>query len=285
MSIPFRLYEGEVKSNVVVLGPNSLLQADSFHPHWQQILEGVRAGDESVFELFDVRTGLARRFQNLSERVSYNGTDILFDGDVIHSVLANQVLRALESSEADYKPLVNFWEKLESNPNEHSKKQAYDWLATHDFKITESGDVVGYKGVRQVSENVFESTWASTLWDVPSGFVNGQPVPALSRIRQSVGDVVTMPRTEVKHDPNVACSRGLHIGDWSFASTYGNAVLEVHFNPRDIVSIPRDEQARKARVSRYKVMNVVTAEYKGGPILRPENVKDWSGDVGYAPQQ
>lgn len=281
--IPFRLFEDSYKSNIVVLGPDSILQADSFHPHWTQIVDGVRDGDESVYGLFDVRTGLAKRMQALSDRVSYNGTDVLWDGDVVHTVLANQVLRALESGEADYKPLINFWEKLESNPNPHSKEQAYNWLATHDFKVANDGDVVAYKGVRRLAGNLFSSCAASRVHGVPSAYVDGQPVEPLSVVTQAVGNVVTMPRNEVKHDPLQTCERGLHVGDWSYASGYGNAVLEVHINPRDIVSVPTDASARKVRVCRYMIVNVVTAEHSGGPVLRPASVRDWAGDVGYSP--
>lgn len=285
----YRLFESEGKGNVVVFAPNHpsvILQADSFHPHWPAIKEGLERGDERVIDLFDVRTGMGRRLQMLSERVSYNGQDILFDGNVIHSVLANQIQRAVESGEADWKPLVAFWEKLESNPLEHSKQQAYRWLSTHDFKITESGDVVAYKGVRNVGLDQYSSISSSSLPDAPSAYVDGVPVPPLSVVRQTIGSVVTMPREEVKHDPAVACHRGLHVGDWSYASSFAKgAVLEVHVNPRDIVSVPSDSSSRKVRTCRYQVVGVVNAQYQGGPILRPATVKEsWQGDVGYIPQ-
>lgn len=273
---------------MVVFAPNHnpvILQADSFHPHWHQIEQGLRAGDHRVLDLFDVRAGMGRRLEMLSERVSYNGEDILFDGNVIHSVLADQIKRALESGEADWRPLVAFWEKLESNPQQHSKEQAYNWLATHDFKITESGDVVAYKGVVRKGDGTFDSSASSQVPDKPSGFVDGVPVAPMSVINQKVGSVVTMPRDEVKHDPSLACHRGLHVGDWSYAHGFARgAVLEVHVNPRDIVSVPNDSSYRKVRTCRYKVVSVVEQEYTGGPILRPQSVSNsWAGDVGYAP--
>lgn len=277
-----RKFESGSRGSVVVLGPNGILQADSFHPHWQAISDAFDAGDESIYGLFDVREGLGRRLENLSERVSYNGEDILFDGTPVHSVLADQIKRALESGEADYMPLIRFWEKLESNPQQHSKEQAYRWLATHDFKITEDGDVVAYKGVVDNKNGTFSSISSSNVPDTPSGYVDGVPVPPLSTVTQKIGSVVTMPRDEVKHDPSVACHRGLHVGDWSYARGFARgAVLEVHVNPRDIVSVPNDERSRKVRTCKYKVVSVVTSEYSGGPVLRPAEVEETWEDVGY----
>lgn len=281
--IRYRKFDSGTRGSIVVLGPNGVLQADSFHPHWQAIVSAAESGDERVYELFDVRAGLGRRLEMISDRVSYNGTDVLFDGNPVHTVLADQIKRALESGEADYMPLIRFWEKLESNPQAHSKEQAYRWLATHDFKITEDGDVVAYKGVRTLGTGEFSSISSSQVADTPSGYVDGVPVPPLSVVTQSIGSVVTMPRDEVKHDPSVACHRGLHVGDWSYARQFAKgAVLEVHVNPRDIVSVPSDESSRKVRTCKYKVVSVVTAEYSGGPVHRPAAVQESWADVGYA---
>lgn len=254
---------------------NPVLMADSKHPHFAAIRDGLARGDESVFDLFDVGQGIVRKFEQVTDRVSYDGHNILFDGDVVHSVLADQLQRAIEAGEDSYAPLARFWEKLESNPNEHSREQAYAWLATHDFKITEAGDVVAYKGVRLLDNGSMTSISHGTA------FVDG--VEHTGAIPNEVGTVVTMPRSKVAHDPRVACHYGLHVGDWSYASDFAKgAVLEVHVNPRDIVSVPVDCGARKVRTCKYTVVNVVTSEYEGGPVLRPENVAaSWAGNVGY----
>ena len=255
---------------------NPVLMADSKHPHFQTIKDGLANGDESVLDLFDVGTGVARKFEQVTDRVSYDGKNILFDGDPVHTVLAEQLQRAIEAGEDSYAPLAMLWEKLESNPNPHSREQAYNWLATHDFKITEEGDVVAYKGVRLLEDGKMTSISTGTA------FVDG--VEHTGAIPNEIGSVVTMPRSKVAHDPAVACHYGLHAGDWSYAEDFAKgAVLEVHINPRDIVSVPTDSGARKVRTCKYTVVNVVTAEYSGGPVLRPQSVApSWQGDVGYA---
>lgn len=279
------------KDSVTAFNPdaeNPVFVADSFHPHFDAILHGLEWGDPGVWALFSVGAGIASRFNTITDRVSWNGKSILWDGDVVHSVLAEQLERAIAHGDPDnYIALAKFWEKLESNPSDHSRTQAYDWLACHKFQITPEGDVVGYKGVHSgTEEGTFLSSWASQVAGKPSAFVNGLPVPELSQVPQKVGDIVTMPRSEVVHDPREACRRGLHVATRNYIGySYGGNLLEVHVNPRDIVSVPTDGQGAKVRVCRYEVARIAVPENEmsTAPVLKdvPENV--WAGDVGYNP--
>jgi hypothetical protein len=70
-----------------------------------------------------------------------------------------------------------------------------------------------------------------------------------------------MPRDRVTFDPNNGCSFGLHVGTFSYANSYGSTVLEVHVNPRDVVSVPTDCQDQKMRTCRYEVVQVVSEKY------------------------
>lgn len=277
MRFPNQVVRGDNGISVVTaLRPDSdepIYMADSRHPHWHAILNGLEAGDSNVWSLFDVAGGMMSRFQTITDRVSWDGTNVLWDGDPVHSVIAKQISRALETGEQNYEALAKFWEKLESNPNEHSREQAYNWLATHDFKITADGDLVAYKGVYREGDG-YKSSSSGVA------YVNG--VRKEGQIPQSVGDEVTMPRSEVAHDPSQGCHVGLHVGDWSYASNFAEVTLEVHINPRDIVSVPTDCGARKMRVSKYRVVSEVTAEHEGSPVLAGASAgTGWAGDVGY----
>lgn len=260
--------------------------ADSHHPFWNEILEGLRTGDPTVWDRFDVAGGIMRTFKQITDRVSWDGETVLWDGDPVHDVLANQLARAIRDNDSQtYLALAKFWEKLASNPDEHSREQAYNWLASHDFQITADGDVVGYKGLYK-DDNLYRSTAVSRVEGKPSGYVNGRPAPARQAITQSLGDVVTMPRGEVEHNPRLTCSRGLHVGDWSYAKSYGNAVVEVLVNPRDIVSVPTDAGGRKVRVCKYTLSREVEAATfaPSNKVLHSDDeVAEWNGDVGYDP--
>lgn len=286
MTINHFLSEDTNGLNVVVTfdpaRPEAILMANSSHPHYTEILFMLRAGDTRVFDMFDVAGGVLQRFQQVTDRVSWDGSNILWDGDPVHSVLAEQLSRAMADGDSrNYTALAKFWEKVESNPDTHSREQSYEFLASHSFQITEDGDVVGYKGVRSLGDDTYESSWASQVHGKPSAYVNGKAVAPLSNVPQQVGDVVTMPRSEVVHDPHRACERGLHVATRDYAGGYGT-VLEVHVNPRDIVSVPTDASGAKVRVCRYKVARVaVEADTYSKPVLHNDDVSSWQGDVGY----
>lgn len=276
----YRLIEGEAATgvdNVVAFFPDRpndpIKQADSKHPHFKAIVEGLRNEDDSVYELFDVRGGLASRLTKLSERISFDGENILFDGDVTQTPLSEHLLRCLEAGVTNYQPVLRFWEKVAQNPDARSREQLFTWLQSHDFTITEDGDILGYKGVSRKGDGYTSVNTSGTA------FVDG--VKHSGAIPNVVGAVVTMPRSEVNSDPNVGCHKGLHVGDWSYASGFGSAVLEVHVNPRDVVSIPNDSSYRKMRCCRYKVIKVRTAK-SSSPISFGED--EYAGDVGYATQ-
>lgn len=276
--IRYHLIEGGEHGvdNIVALFPNEadpLKQADSRHPHWAAIKEGLENEDDSVYELFDVRGGLLTRLTNLSDRVSFDGENILFDGDPQEGPLADHLYRCLEAGTQDYEPVVKFWEKVAQNPDARSREQLFTWLQSHQFTITEDGDILGYKGVAVTQdENGFSSISQGTA------FVDG--VKHTGAIPNKIGSVVTMPRAEVQNDPNTACHKGLHVGDWSYASNFGRgAVLEVHVNPRDVVSIPNDNSFRKMRCCKYKVVKVRDEQTHAPIALAGEPA--WEGDVGY----
>lgn len=253
--------------------------ANSNHPHYETIKQMLDNEDPEVWDMFNVGVGVAGRLRRITDRVSFDGTNILWDGDPVHSVLTEQLRRALESGESNYEAIAKFWEKLESNPNEHSRTQAYDFLAAHAFQITADGDVVGYKGVYQ-TDNGYESTRASHVAGLPSAYVDDEAVPEKSRVPNNIGTVVSMPRSEVVHDPAVSCERGLHVATRSYANGYGGAVLEVHVNPRDIVSVPTDAGGDKVRVCRYYVARVAVDNTGNTPVLK-DQTPAWAGDVGY----
>lgn len=289
---PAVLTEGNGVATVTAFNPDSdtpVYTANEAHPRWDDILTGLQVGDPAVWELFDVAKGVINSFRQVTDRVSYDGSNVLFDGDPIHSVLSRQLSRAIEDGDKDnFTALAKFWEKLESNPSEHSRQQAYDFLAAHEFQITADGDVVGFKGVNfgyTAADNtpVYRSTASSRVVGKPSAFVNGKPIPERATVPQTIGDVVTMPRSEVVHDPARACERGLHVSTQSYAQSFGRngAVLEVHVNPRDIVSVPSDGGGEKVRVCRYKVARVAVEDYGNRPVLAP-TASTTSAYVGYS---
>lgn len=243
--------EGDLTSLTAFIGGESFV-ATPEHPNWESILrafekEGI-SDPAKAKGLFNLGRAIASEFKRFSERVTFAKGQLFFDGDVIDDGLAQTIVRYHASGE-DYMPLVNFLEKIATNPLEHSRQQLFSWLRSKHIGLCPDGDFIAYKSV--------ESNFCS----VHSGeaFVNG--VLVKGKIPNKPDTIIEMPRSKVAHAPDVACSTGLHAANWSFARGFASGpMLVLKINPRDVVSVPRDHGADKIRVCRYKVLRQVQAE-------------------------
>lgn len=252
---------------VAVLHDGEMYQAlAGYHPNFTLILERVGQGnlDESVIDLFDVERTVRNTFQRLTDRVTVRNGEVFVDGDTREGAVARQILRFVEEGHTEQlEATVKFLEKLEANPNQHSREQLGDWLDKHAFTITSEGDIVGYKGVR-VDENGNFTSISSGPAVVDGEEVNGY-------VPNPVGAIVEISRSAVVHDPRQGCGSGLHFGTYEYAKDFARgAVLEVHASPTDIVSVPTDCDWQKVRTCRYKVVSVVDSKYTA-PVLKQDD--------------
>lgn len=234
------------------------LPARNDHPNWDKLVAGVLADDESVLDLFDIGKSIVKRLDRLSERVSIYGGTIYFDNDPIDNALSQQILRFIDEDEEDWEPLVDFFEKLMTNPIEHSREQLYQFMLNNKITITEDGDIVFYKGVKVQTDEDGNKQYLSS--SAGHAYVDGEEVNGV--VPNSIGSVIEMPRSEVAHDPSAACSTGLHCATFEFAQNFCvGAVLEIHVNPRDVVSVPNNSHSNKVRVCRYYVVKQIDQPY------------------------
>lgn len=273
-NLKFNLVSQDDNSNITLFLDGEMYVASDQHPNWNAILTGALANDPDVAELFDVSKTVSKRFDRLSDRTTVANGTLYFDGDEMDSSLADQVVRFLDEGVQDWKPLVNFLEKVSQNPQQHSREQLYEWLKRHAFTITDEGDIVGYKGVLNAEGGYTSSSTGTAI-------VNG--VVHTGRIPQKVGDIVEMPRSEVAFDPSEGCSAGLHVANFAFARGFirhDGTVLTVAVNPRDVVSVPTDSNFDKVRVCRYVVTGVAEVEITT-PVYASINVEDEEDDELY----
>lgn len=244
----FNLVVRDGQANITVVQDGEMYVADETHPNFEAIKAGALSGDESVTDLFDTGRTIVKRFEKLSRSVSIKGDKVFFDNVEQDNALTEHLVQVVNQGVEDFTPLVNFYEKIEANPNPHSREHLYRWLG-HRFTITPEGNIVGYRGLRQD----FTSVHAGP------GIVNGEEVNG--HLDNSVGNVVELPRDQVTFDPKVGCAFGLHVGTWDYASGWGQGVVvEVEVDPRDVVSVPTDCSDSKMRVSRYTVTGVATTQ-------------------------
>jgi hypothetical protein len=237
----------------LIYGSGDTATIPETHPRFDELVTLLLSGaeDEEVSDLVDVMLAVSKRLEQLSERVSIRGRQVLFDGDALRGELADVLVELFEAGNPEsLRPVVNFLEKASTNPSNKSIDDLYRWITKGDLLIHEDGDFLAYKGTRTDDEGLRTSISAGTA------FVNGEQFEGY--IPNPDGAVVTMPRSNVDDNENEACSTGLHAGTASYAFRFANDdTILVKINPRDVVSVPNDSSNQKLRVCRYVVQEVV----------------------------
>lgn len=290
---------GEQRLITVFLPGRRAQPASDDHPSFDAIVAKMleadalsAAGDaeqalavaEDAIDLFDVADTIARKFEALagSDRLAVKSGRIYLDGDVVDNAITEHILKMQQTGE-DFDPLVRFYERLLTNPLGHAREALYPWMQGNGgFTITPSGLLVGYKSVYSEGEGA-DLRYKPTRNG--GGVVNGVEFET-GPLWQVPGDVVEMPRSLVLHEPSQACGVGLHIGTSGYAYGFsGNVVLEVHFDPRDVVNVPNQEN--KIRVCRYTVVGPIEQAHTA-PIVPDyaqrgldEDEEDRCEDCGY----
>ena len=169
---------------------------------------------------------------------SYEGIEVK-DGNLyvfeepVHSTLATRVLSFLEAG-LDCVHLFKFILKLNLNPSKRAVDELYTFLEHRALPITDNGNFLAYKAVREDYTDKYTGKFLNTI-----------------------DAVLEMPRNKVDDDKNVGCSYGFHAGTVEYAKDFmgreGHLMI-VEINPADVVSIPTDCQFQKLRTSKYKVV-------------------------------
>lgn len=240
----------EFKGATVIFGDGSTQVIASDNSNYEAVVAGLLAGnltDDELLQLISPFELVYRVLTRLSERISRKGMKLRFDGDVVDNSLTKHIIAIMDggAAEAEWAAYIRFMEKLYQNPSEESREHLFHFIEKHGLLLTPDGDAVFYKGVR----NDFRATRAGY------GIVNGVEFES-DYLLNEVGSVVEIPRSLVDPNRGVACSVGLHVGDFSYASNHAQVLLNVIVNPRDVVAVPRDENDRKIRVTRYKVDSI-----------------------------
>lgn len=263
MALPYSTYtpaEGEnIPSAITIYRTGGLpLTVLSDNPHYSRVremLEVEKTDDiEAIEAILSPAVIVGDRLSKLSDNITYDGTTVLYDHDPIDEGIARFIQRTIEKygigDEDKWKPAVRFLEKLYQNPSEASRKSLYAFLRRFDFTITNDGDFIAYKGVRKDYRSIHSGP----------GIVND--VPTRGHLLNEVGSTIEIQRSYVDSDVGRGCSQGLHAGTYSYASRFSQGVLlRVRINPRDVVSVPRDSNYQKIRVTRYVVLEASDVEY------------------------
>lgn len=259
----------------------------SDNPNFIKVRDGLLDGslsDEELLNLIAPFKAIYKKLTRLSERVSRKGMKLYFDGDPVAHRLATHIISVMDGGAAqdEVDAWLKFWEKAATNPSTASQDELFIFVEKHGISITPEGDMVLYKGVR--ADGLSSHAGPGVVDGVEYEHAN---------LPNHVGAVVEMGRSRVDDNRRKECSNGLHVGDYSYASTFAPKLLSVLVNPRDVVSVPYDENDRKIRVCRYVVLEenegkftetVVTKFSKAPEAPAEEEVEDEETEETQVPE-
>ena len=204
----------------------------------------------------------------VAEKVYYGSYEL--KGFVI-----DKLLEFLRSGAKDAQPILNFIEKLMFNPSKNSVDQLYTFLSYKSLPLTETGNIIAYKGVNAD----YYSKHGNKNTIVITGVVNENGC-----ILNKIGETIEVARNCVDDNKDNHCSNGLHVGSYDYAKDWaGNNghLMMVEFNPCDAVSVPTDCNFQKLRTSKYKVIGEVPFERikQEAPLNEPYYNTDEEIDV------
>jgi hypothetical protein len=231
--------------------------ADSSHANWKQLEKAYKSASfDKVISLIDVSNAINSSFKGMFE--VRNGK-VYKGNEEVTGYLFDKILLFMRTGQC-FKRLLNFANNLWANPSESARQRLYAFLEHGNFPITKDGCFIAYKGVKNdfYSQTAGKLALKSGKTDVSGHIFNG------------VGEVIEVDRESVNPNDRETCSYGLHAGDFSYAKGFGPKLIIVKINPADVVSIPADENNRKLRTCKYKVL----AGYEAGKETPLDDLED-----------
>lgn len=221
------------------------------HAKYDVLVQAIKDDDAETFEAnCDVKEIIE---EAMGEGVEIRGNTVYYNGEPIHNVVADNIVRSLKEG-FDVTGPKEFLVNLMENPSKRSVDQLFNFLQDHKLSITPDGCFLAYKCLRE------------NYLDKHSGKYDNSP-----------GAFMEMPRNKVDDDPNEACGQGFHCGALAYAGpqgwyySEGNKIVIVKVNPRDVVCVPHDCSHHKVRICQYEVV---------GDFLGELKLSQYSGEVG-----
>ncbi len=234
-NIPYRISS---KSITLLLDDKPHIIPSS-HPNFERlkdVLQHERHSRNIIRLLVDIPATVERASGG---KVKVFDGEVQVDGQPCHNYLAERILQNMKQK-LPIQPMVNFLNKLMSNPNEEVREDLWAWLESGDMPVTEDGCFIAYKYVQN---------------DYYSRYHGYQ-----GKVYHGVGQEVSMPRRQCDESRDHTCSSGLHFCGYEYLQVgyMGNdRVVIVRVDPADVVAIPTDYNNQKGRCCRYKVVGEI----------------------------
>lgn len=190
---------------------------------------------KSAYEVMSL-PDFVEKFSEGNITVDHKSGKVFYGTFEIKNTVVDRMIVMLDEKE-NVKPLAKFLERLMMNPKEGVIEELYAFLRHNDIAISDEGMIIAYRSIRR--------DWK----DFHTGTMDN-----------SIGKIVSMPRSLVDDNPERTCSTGIHAAAWKYASGFGNQdrrLVKVEICPSDVVSVPVDYNGAKMRVCKLKVLSEV----------------------------
>jgi hypothetical protein len=251
-------------AGIVLFVANKPVKIEKTDPRYSKVIECFSL-DKSLQE-----EAVLKIIASVSEKVAalhgQDGFEIIEDnvwykGEQLPPALSEKV-RSIVRENLPLDAFEKFWENLSENPSASSVDELMEFLEYKELPITEDGCFLAYKGITADGWSIHGNT--RTI--VVEGVVDGS-----GRIKNTVGDRISVKRRDVDDNRENHCSFGLHVGSLAYAQSFGQKLVVVKVNPKDVVSVPTDYSCQKCRVSAYEVVSEYEAEIQS-PITSNDGV-------------
>jgi hypothetical protein len=233
--------------NAIINGENVLIPKD--HKNYETIIACLKVGDTNVVNLINEFKLKIQDFDGVDFQV-VNG-ELLFRGKpYTNNVIIDHINKMVEKG-YQAKPIINFLEKAEQNPNPESVKDLWKFMQNTGLAIADDGDVLAFKYVTKVSDMSDTDSKKAALIAIGAEYTDSYSC----KYDYTPGRTPSIPRHLCKYEPGQDCGVGLHIGDWSYVKSQ-KYVLAGKFSPADVTSIGSNE-SRKIRVCRFHCLHIV----------------------------
>ncbi len=222
------------------------------HQNYDKIKEAIKAQDSDALAAL---VNVAKKVENFTGNVVEVKDGVVhYKGAAIHNAVTDRILGLMREG-FPFEPALKFLEKLLENPSRRAVNELYNFLEHRALPITEDGDFLAYKRVKEDWKDYHSGTFDN-----------------------SVGKVCEVPRNMVDDDFRNDCSYGLHAGSIEYVRGFnsGGHIVIVKINPKDAVSVPSDANCTKLRTCRYEVIGEYTGDLTaplytntGEPAARP----------------
>lgn len=265
----YRLVKKEDGLSVLTVWAGGPRIVTSRHPKFDEVVAAARVGRTDLIpDLIDTGKAIERSLRKITRRFTRTPRGgFAYKGVDLPQPLLDHLGEMVRSGDGNYLAFARAIERIAQNPSENARESLYRWMQNGDLSFDARGYLVAYKGLNLDGTSIHAGR----------AVVNGQPVEG--HIPNDVGSVVTMPRDEVDPDTNVACSYGLHIGTYGYASSFGSMLALVAVDPADIVSVPLDCDSTKIRACGYEVVahldkpEPIGSTFYGDPL--PDDEANW----------